>query len=93
MIATAFDEENAVLDPPVGVSNEDVQCLSVFRGHTDGGVPVVISCWKPTPEEWEEMRRTDRVWVMVCGATMPPIAVIGKKPWPTNPESSDTLDS
>lgn len=85
MIATAFDEENGVLDPPPGVSIDDVHALSVFRGEMSNGTPVIISAWKPTTEEWEEMRRTGRVWVLIQGHTMPPIAVTGIKPFETTP--------
>ncbi len=81
MIAAAFDEENGVLDPPPGVELDDCSCLSVFRGDAEDGTPVVISCWKPTPEEWEEMRRTGRVWLTILGHTMPPAAVSGHKPF------------
>lgn len=81
MIATAFDEENAVLDAPPGVSPEECEMLSVWRGVMQDGPPVVISCWKPTPEEWEEMRRTGRIWIIIQGYTMPPIAPTGISPW------------
>ena len=83
MIATAFDEENGVLDAPPGMTPEECQMLSVFRGVTEFGVPVVISCWKPTAEEWEEMRRSGRVFLMVMGQTMPPVFVSGVNPFTT----------
>lgn len=81
MNTSAFDEENGVLDGPPGMSPDECECLSVYRGKDNDGFDVVISCWKPTPEEWEEMRRTGRVWLVVCGRTMPPVAVLGKSPF------------
>ncbi len=81
MQASAFDEENAVLDPPPGVSMDEVYALSVFRGLTEDGKPVVISCWKPTREEWEEMKATGRVWLILHGHTMQPAAVSGHYPF------------
>lgn len=81
MIATAFDEENSVLHPPPGVSPEEVSALSTWRGKLEDGTQVVISCWKPTPEEFAEMRSTGRVWVMVLGETMPPLVPLGESPW------------
>lgn len=81
MIATAFDEENDVLDGPPGSTAEECSMLSVWRGRQQGGEPVVISCWKPTPNEWEEMQRTGRVWIIVQGTTMPPIHPTGISPW------------
>jgi len=81
MIATAFDEENCVLDAPPGMTPEQCEMLSVWRGDDESGNPVVISCWKPTAEEWEEMRRTGRLWIIVHGHSMPPIAPVGVSPF------------
>jgi hypothetical protein len=81
MEACAFDEKNAILGPPPGVSDEVVTHLSVRRTRTLDGTPVVISCWKPTAEEWEEMKRTGRVWLVVWGENMPPCALCGVKPF------------
>lgn len=81
MIATAFDEENLVLDAPPGMTADECEPLSVWRGDDDAGNPVVISCWKPTTEEWKEMQRTGRIWIIVHGRTMPPIAPVGVSPF------------
>jgi hypothetical protein len=81
MLATAFDEENAVLDAPAGMTPEQCEPLSVWRGNDESGAPVVISCWKPTAEEWEEMRRTGRVWIIVHGLSMPPLVPVGSSPF------------
>ncbi len=81
VVPTAFDGENDVLGAPPRVSAEDVECLSVFRGPNVDGISVVISCYKPTTEEWEEMKRTGRVWLMVQGHTMPPVALTGHNPF------------
>ncbi len=81
MMPAAFDEENGVLDPPPGMSIDIVNCLSVFRGPMADGTPIVVSCYKPTKEEWEEMHRTGRVWLMVMGTTMPPVVVTGHNPF------------
>jgi hypothetical protein len=81
VIATAFDEENSVLDGPPGTTSEEVQPLSVWLGKMDSGNRVVISCWKPTKEEMEEIQRTGRVWIVIMGETMPPIAPMGCSPF------------
>lgn len=70
-----------MLDSPPGMAADDCEPLSIWRGRNADGVPVVISCWKPTDDEWTEMRRTGRVWVVVCGQTMPPIAPMGTSPF------------
>lgn len=81
MLPTSFNEENGVLDAPKGMSPDECEPLSVWRGPMDDGTPVVISCWKPTKEELEEIQRTGRVWIMVMGNTMPPILPVGLNPF------------
>jgi hypothetical protein len=81
MIATAFDEENDVSDGPPGTTSEQVMSLSVWRGPNEDGIQVVISCWKPTKEELDEIVRTGRVWIVVWGRTMPPICPVGTNPF------------
>lgn len=81
MIATSFDESNLVMDTPPGVDPEEIYPLSVFRGQDVNGNRVVISCWKPTAEEMEEIKRTGRVWVIMHCIQMQPIAVEGKSPF------------
>lgn len=87
MIPTAFDEENGVLGEPPGVSLEACGPLSVWRGPTTDGIPVVVSCWKPTKEELDEINRTGRVWLMVWGQTMAPAVLLGLNP--LQPTASD----
>ena len=81
MIPTAFDEDNAALGRPQGMTDEECAPLSVFIGNDSAQNPVVISCWKLTDEELAEVIRTRRVWVIVHGNTMPPIAPVGISPF------------
>lgn len=81
MVPTGFDEENGVLNPPPGMSPDECEALSVWRGPQENGTPVVISCWKPTAEELAEINRTGRVWLLVLGLTMPPIQPTGHYPF------------
>lgn len=81
MEASAFPEENTVLDAPDGVSIDRCNPLSACRTVMDDGTPVVISCWRPTKEEMEEMARTGRVWLMIWGHTMFPAKVMGVSPF------------
>ncbi len=81
MVPTAFDEENGVLSAPVGMTHAECEALSAWRGNLSDGTPCVISCYKPTAEEWAEIRRTGRVWLLVMGTSMPPVALVGKSPF------------
>lgn len=75
----SFEESNAVLGPPQGMDEDEVSSLCILRAEQDGA-PVVISCWKLTKEELEEINRTGRVWLGIYGVTMPPAWVAGIKP-------------
>lgn len=81
MIACSFDESNTVLGRPREECGSEVECLSVCRTETVDGTPVVISCWKLTAEELAEINRTGRVWLLVVGETMPPVALNGLRPF------------
>jgi hypothetical protein len=81
MIAAGFAEENMVLHPPPGVPVDEVGVMNVHKGNLSDGTPVIISCWKVTKEELEEIGRTGRVWVLVRGETTPPVGVTGFCPF------------
>lgn len=79
MEPSSFDESNNVLDRPKGMKEEECGPLSTWHGNW-GTLPVVISCWKPTKEELQEINKTGRLWLMVVGHTMSPVALCGMKP-------------
>jgi hypothetical protein len=81
MEACSFDESNTVLGRPVGTTAEQCDPLSVWRGVCADGAPRVISCFKLTKDELEEINRTGRVWLFVMGHTMPPVALQTAHPW------------
>ncbi len=80
MIPSAFEGETDYLGAPPGVSPEECEPLSIMRGDMNG-TPVVISCWKMTREELDEVNKTGRVWLMVWGVTMPPACLCGIRPF------------
>lgn len=77
----SFDESNSVLSRPPDMTDEECGPLCTLRGFTPGNQPCVISCWKATQEELDEIKRTGRVWLCVLGVTMPPVIVSGTKPF------------
>lgn len=81
MVPASFHESNDVLDRPVDMTDEQCEPLSIMRARTMDDVPVLVSCWKLTPEELAEVNRTGRVWLVVCGETMPPVILDGRKPF------------
>lgn len=81
MVPASFDGADVVLSRPSEMTDEECEPLSIKRMQTEGGTPVVLSCWKLTQEELEEFSRTGRIWVTVYGTTMPPIALNGIRPF------------
>lgn len=81
MFPSSFDESNHSLDKPREMTHEQCDPLSVYVGRNVENLPVVVSCWKCTPEELAEINRTGRVWLIVHGVTMPPVSVCGEKPF------------
>ena len=84
MIPSSFPESNCRLDPPVGMTAEECETLSVWRGECRGR-PVVVSCWKLTQEELDHLAAGGRLWLYVWGDTMPPVALTAEHPF-QNPE-------
>ena len=89
MIATSFAESNAYLDSPANMSPEQCHPLSVARTQMTDGTYVIISCYKLTSDEVEEFRRTGRIWMIVAGDLMPPIALTAINPFLSKPESEN----
>lgn len=77
----SFDESNAVLGRPPGMTDEECSPLSILRTLTADGQPIVVSCWKLTADEMDEVKRTGRVWLGIHGETMPPAWIAGQKPF------------
>jgi hypothetical protein len=86
MEACSFPEENLILEPPLNVTAEQCNMLPVYTGMIEAEgfkkkVPAIISCWKVTKEELEEIQCTGRIWLYVYGRGMPPVALSGKSPF------------
>ena len=80
MTSTSFKESNHVLDTPKG-SQINCDALSVFVGQTDDQTPVVVSCWKLTKDEIDDLLKTGRLWCIIVGQTMPPITLTTVNPF------------
>jgi hypothetical protein len=66
-----FEEMTTTLGAPPG--HEDrVQALPIKREEADG-VVMVLSVWRPSPEEREALSRNADIVLRVWGRTMPPV--------------------
>jgi len=80
MESSGFDGSNCVLNPPQGMSADECSPISVLRGRLESGAMAIVSCWKPTRTELEEIERTGRVWILCLGMTQPPMSVLAFDP-------------
>ena len=77
-----FPEQNLILvGSPEDKAAGTVVDLPVHRHKDLDGNPHVISKWKFSPEELEEVLRTGEVWFTSWGNTHPPIAIFGLTPF------------
>ncbi len=81
MVPASFDESTHVLGRPPEMTDDQCDPLCVAGAVTPEGLPLVISCWKMTPDELAEVNRTGRIWLMVVGHTMPPVMLSGVRPF------------
>lgn len=87
MVPASFDESNDLLDKPPSMTRDECEPVSILRATTPKGHPVLISCWKLTRQELDEINKTGRLWLTIYGDTMPPVALDVKKWFKT--ESND----
>lgn len=82
MEASNFDQSNITMEPPDGVSCDEVMPISAFMGENASGQRVTITCWKITKEELEELHRNGgRVWLTILGLGMPPVTLTTENPF------------
>lgn len=73
MIPASFEESNLILGKPSDM--EECDPLSVF---SDG--KHIVSCWKLTVDELIKFQKTNRIWLIISGPTMPPVILTAIKP-------------
>lgn len=81
-----------VMQAPAGDTNcYDIHAAKARFQNSDR--PVVITCWRPTPEELVKINLGEPVWLVVWGETMPPVAVTGDDPFGgTETDTTNTTD-
>jgi hypothetical protein len=55
--------------------------LHTFKGQTPQGQAVVISAWKPTPEELVNINLGEPIWLFLWGEIMQPAAIVLDNPF------------
>jgi hypothetical protein len=86
MLPTDFPEANFTFTKPKDMTDEQCMDLRVWRGEVpidDAGsmAPAIISCWRLSKEDLEEINRTGVVWLSITGTGMPPVSVFTDNPF------------
>jgi hypothetical protein len=75
-----FKESNANLgsgDNP----NTDSMPVAFSKDLETPNVLFTVSCWKPTFEELEEIKRTGEIWLSVMSTPPPPVCLMAFNPY------------
>lgn len=80
MIPCAFDEANCIYDKPESMTDEQCGPINAFLGISTTG-PIIITCWKLTVEELEEVKRTGRIWCWHYGTALQPHVLEATSPF------------
>jgi len=81
MIPIEFEQCNFTFTKPEGMTDEECFSLPVFKGKDAAGYPVIISCWKFSKEDLEEIQRTGCVYLTICSQGMPPVSLQTEPPF------------
>lgn len=81
MVPTSFDESDGILDKPSNMTYEQCDPICVKHIVFQDGFPGVITCWKLTKEEVDELISTGRLWITIMGNVIPPISPTVEKPF------------
>lgn len=58
-----------------------VKGLPAWSGTDTRGLSQIISCWKLTPRELQEVALTGVVWIGIMGTRQPPVWIAGLNPF------------
>ncbi|RPD50049.1 hypothetical protein DNI29_04430 [Hymenobacter sediminis] len=82
-----FPEQNWLLAKPADMTDEQCCSLPCFVDQTQ-----VVSCWKLTEEELEEINRNGgKIYMGVYGASTPPIWLQPQNPFARPDEQAEVL--
>jgi len=81
MIPVDFPNRNFVYTKPANMTDEQCSDLPVFKGESSDGFPVIISCWRFSKEDMEEIQRTGCIYLSITGHGMPPVSLFTESPF------------
>lgn len=81
MLPAQFPEQNFEYVKPSDMTDEQCTSLPVFKGLDPEGMPIIISKWKLSKEDLEDINRTGEIWLQIAGNTMPPVSLYTENPF------------
>ena len=81
MIPTDFKQRNFIFTKPKDMTDEECFDLPVFKGISQDGYPCIISKWKLSKEDLEEINKSGCVYLSITGYGMPPVSLFTEDPW------------
>jgi hypothetical protein len=81
MTPITFPQVNVVLRRPDTMSNERCGTLPIYRGETEEGYPVSISCFSLGDEEIAKIIKEKKIWLYLYAMIHPPVALSSVDPW------------
>lgn len=76
-----FPESNFVFTKPASMTDEQCSDLPVWLGKDQEDFPVIISCWKLSKEDLEEIQKTGQIYLSIAGQGMPPVSLFTENPF------------
>ena len=61
----------------------DEQCmpLPVFKGTDTEGTPLILSCWRLSKEDFEDIQKSGVIWLSIVSSGMPPVSLFTENPF------------
>lgn len=84
MQPSSFPEQNKIYTKPEGWTDEECGDLSVWQGNYNNGTPVIISYWKPTPDDMATLNSGGGIYLQVCTSVQPPVLLTTETPFYRN---------
>lgn len=76
-----FPESNQVFTAPESMSETECGPIDALIGETEAGVPMIVTCFKPSPEDLERLSAGGCLWLSIVGNQMPPVQLNTDSPF------------
>lgn len=86
MLPVTFPEQNTIYGKPEDMTDEQCVSLPAWKGdmlidENGNTAPAIVSCWKLSKEDLEEINLTGQIWLCVTGTQLPPVSVFTENPF------------